>query len=624
MYLNFDNISVSLSKSLAILLLIIIAACSTTPAYFQKQELLTKATATNKITCDHDTVNHCSIESPLQELADQVFAAKEQGDTNQYATIMDIGEKSLEARIHLIRAARKTIEVQTFIWANDEVGNLIGKELIAAANRGVKVRIIGDQMYSASDPEKLAQVAVAHENLKIKLYNPLNYKAVSSSMDISLGAITQFSTLNHRMHNKLMVFDGRIGITGGRNIENKYFNWDLEFNFLDRDVLVVGPVSSDMQKAFDRYWDDPITVALDQLTDIREKLFVDGKQIPLPSLTFPDFNEFDDLIIHANNSAYIAREFIDTAHAVTDIKFTADPPQKPFLEDKAAIIGTTKGLRQIIEGAEHSVLMQTPYFIISSPAYKLLKNLRKQHPDIEYTVATNSLATTDNYIVYGLSLKRKKRNVKNLDFGIHELNPAPGDILKMMPRYSILSGQKGADKMPTEYDPAESTKFERYVTVPVKTQGPKMSIHAKSMVVDGEVAVVGSHNFDPRGAAINTEVTLTVRDKSFANELSESINLVLQPQNSWIIAPRQRVPLVGHITEVLETVSRMLPVFDLWPFRYTTSFELHDGMEPVSPAHPNFYQNYKDVGQFPGTALSDDQIKTLLVSGFGAVAEPLM
>jgi phosphatidylserine/phosphatidylglycerophosphate/cardiolipin synthase-like enzyme len=389
-------------------------------------------------------------------------------------------------------------------------------------------------------------------------------------------------------------------------------------------VLVVGPVAADMQKAFDLYWKDLITVDLDQLTDVRENLFNNGEQVALPALTFPAISEFDELIERVNSSTYITREFIATAHAVTDIEFTADPPQKPFLDDKEAIVGTSEKLRQLIEGAEHSVLMQTPYFIISSPAYKALKDLRKKQPDIKYTVSTNSLASVDHYIVYALSLKRKKRNVKNLGFNIYELKPAPGDILEMMPRYSKLSGQKGSDAKTYEYDPEEPIDFERYETVPVETQGPRISIHSKSLLVDGKTAVIGSHNFDPRGVAINTEVTLMVKDKDFANELSKSIDLVMQPQNSWIIARRQRVPLVGHITEVLETFSRMLPVFDLWPFRYTTSFELREGMQPVSVNDLDFYNHYEDVGQFPGTALSDDQLKTLLVSGFGAVAEPFM
>ena len=155
-------------------------------------------------------------------------------------------------------------------------------------------------------------------------------------------------------------------------------------------------------------------------------------------------------------------------------------------------------------------------------------------------------------------------------------------------------------------------------------RGPRIGIHSKSLVIDEVVAVIGSHNFDPRSIGTNTEVTLTIRDKAFAKELSNSIRQYIAPQNSWTIAKRQHVPIIGYITETSETISQLLPVFDIWPFRYTTSFELRDGMQPVSIDDPDFYKHYEVVGQFPGTSLSDDQLKTILVSGFGAVAEPLM
>ena len=601
-----------------------IAACSTQSVKVtQRDVILPRVVAGSHSTCPESDITRCSIDSPLQDLADELSSSIDNNNLH-YATILDIGVKSLEARIHMIRAARESIEVQTFIWANDEIGGLFARELIAAAKRGVKVRIIGDQLYSGNDPARLAAAAQLHENFQIKLFNPLNQKATSSTMDMIKGLFLNFSNLNNRMHNKLMVFDGRIGITGGRNIENAYFNWDTEYDFLDRDVLIIGPVTMDMQKSFNQYWNDPITVDLDQLMDVRENLFENNKQKSLPDLTFPEGKDFDDVLLNATNSAYISKQFIETAHTVSDIVFTADRPQKPFIKDKEADLSTTKGLRQIIENAEHSVLMQTPYFIISDPAYDFFKDLRQNNPDIDFTVSTNSLASIDQYIIYALSFKRKKRNVKNLGFRIFELKPVPADIEKMMPRYLTLAKLKKADNASSKNHTEESNELDRYEAVPVEVDGPRIGIHSKSLVIDGEIAVIGSHNFDPRSIATNTEVTLTIRDKAFAKELSDSIHQYIESQNSWIIAKRQHVPIIGYITETLETISRLLPVFDIWPFRYTTSFELRNGMHPVSIDDPNFYEHYEDVGQFPGTSLSDGQLKTILVSGFGAVAEPLM
>jgi len=580
-------------------LAIILSACSSVTIIEEQQEILPRVIAGNELNCPVADLTHCSILSPIQDLADQYFNDSENVDAEQYADILNIGEKALEARIHLIRAAKTSIDIQTYIWKSDESGGLLARELIAAAKRGVRVRIIGDQLFSGNDAKRLAATAQLHENLQIKLYNPLNQKAASSGMDMVKGFFTNFKGLNHRMHNKVMVFDGRIAITGGRNIGDEYYDRNTEFNFIDRDILVIGLVAEDMEKSFERYWVDPITFDLDQLLDVREHLFIDDKQQIL---------------------------FVKNIHSLTDIEFIADRPQKPFIEDDKADIDTSRSIGLAIRNADHSILMQTPYFIISRPAYNLFRELREEKPGIEYSLSTNSLASADHYFVYALSFKRKKRNVKNLGFRMHEFKPRPADIEQFIPRYAELEKLQpppDADGF-YEYEPEEPTGIDRYDTVPIKTKGPRASIHSKSMVIDNEISIIGSHNFDPRGVAINTEVTVTITDKEFAAELTDDIKLAMQPQNSWTIAKRQRVPLLGHITGIVQSISRMLPIFDIWPFRYTSSFELREGMAAVPIDDPEFYNHYENVGQFPGTGANNKQISTRLISGFGAVAEPLM
>lgn len=619
-YINMNRILSALS------LTIILTACSSVTIIEEQQELLPRVIAGTELNCPVTDLSHCSIPSPIQDLADKFFTDSENGDPEQYATILNIGEKALEARIHLIRSAKVSIDIQTYIWSSDDTGGLFARELIAAAKRGVRVRIIGDQLFSGNDAKRLAATAQIHENLQIKLYNPLDQKAASSGMDMVKGFFVNFKSLNHRMHNKLMVFDGRIAITGGRNIGDNYFDRSTEFNFIDRDILVIGSVAEDMEKSFEQYWIDPITFDLDQLVDVREHLFIDDKQQLLPTPEFSNVSGFKELITRSLDYNYINDEFVKNIHSVTDIEFIADRPQKPFIEDDEADIDTSRSIAQAIRNAEHSVLMQTPYFIISNPAYQLFKELREEKPDIEYSLSTNSLASADHYYVYALSFKRKKRNVKNLKFGIHELKPRPADVEQFIPGYSELEKLQSppdADGL-YEYEPEEPPGVDLYDTVPIETKGPRTSIHSKSMVIDNEISIIGSHNFDPRGIAINTEVTVTITDKEFAAELANDIKLAMQPQNSWTIAKRQQVPLLGHITGIVQSVSRMLPIFDIWPFRYTSSFELREGMAPVPIDDPEFYNHYDNVGQFPGTGANNKQISTRLISGFGAVAEPLM
>jgi phosphatidylserine/phosphatidylglycerophosphate/cardiolipin synthase-like enzyme len=611
-------------KRLLTLAVLTLTACSLQTVRFGPEHPFPKLVPYRESTCPAGDSQRCAIFSPIQDLADQAFAALTTGAAAHYASLLNIGIEALEARVHLIRAARKTIEIQTYIGKDDPTGNLILRELMAAARRGVRVRIIGDYLSTGHNAENVARIAVTHENLQIKLYNPIHNKAVLTKADFLRGVFTRFQSLNHRMHNKIMVFDGRVGITGGRNFEGKYYDWDTVFNYIDLDVLVVGPAAAEMQSSFETYWTDPSAVPIDQLTDIHAQLFSEGKQKALSPYPMPELHEFDALIKRATNGTYIHTKFVQRAYPLQRAQFFADSPQKPFAKTAEANRNITNELRNLVKKAEHSILAQTPYFVLSRPAYRTLLTIRKHHPNIDFTVSTNSLASSDHFFVHALSFKRKKRNVQELGVKIYEFKPFPGDALQMMPRYSKLAAKSVSQERPFEIDPEEPTIIDRYELMPTTTKGPRLSIHSKSLVVDDQVAVIGSHNFDPRSELINTEAFLIVWDREFAAAVAENIRRATASQNSWVIARRQKIPLLGHISEFLATLSRMLPVFDIWPFRYTASFELRDGMEPVPPEHHDFYVHYKDVGQFPEVGLSGGRIQTLLVSAFGAPAEPLM
>jgi phosphatidylserine/phosphatidylglycerophosphate/cardiolipin synthase-like enzyme len=433
----------------------------------------------------------------------------------------------------------------------------------------------------------------------------------------------RFDEVNNRMHNKVIALDGRIGLTGGRNIENKYYDRDPRFNFYDRDVLVIGAEVQNMVRAFDEYWVDPVTVDLDQLADVNARLFVDGRpRTPSPKVSL-DLAIFESLIARATDSDYIHQRFIATSHLVDRVEFKSDRPQKGFEKDDEQDLGVSAEMRGAVAAVRNSILIQTPYLVISGPAVKMLRGLRQSNPDLNITFSTNSLAATDAAYVYGITFKHKKRYVKGLGLEIYEVKPVAGDIRELVPRYDRLvaeSRQAGPGETP-ETDESEHGTPDR---VPVEVDGPIFAIHQKSMVIDDQISIIGSHNFDPRSAAINTEASIVVWDEGFAKELSRSIRRFTEPQNSWVIARRQKVPLIGQISGLIGSISRLLPFFDLWPFRYTSSFELREGMEPVARADPRFYEHYRDVGQFPQVGLSPKRAQTQIVSGFGAIIEPMM
>jgi len=609
------------STTALLVLITLLSGCTISPPPYERGvELVPRVHAATGTTCPDDSPHRCAIPSPLEDLAERAFAA----DTH-FATILDVGREALEIRLHLIRSARRSIDIQTYIWANDEAGQLMMRELVAAARRGVKVRLLSDQLYDGMSAEYLARLAVTHENLEKRLYNPFRGDAVMADSDYLWGTFLYFDVLNHRMHCKLMVVDGRIAIVGGRNVQNRYFDLDPEFDFIDRDILVTGPVVETMQSSFDDYWDSPIVAPLDQLADMRELLFEDGEPTSLQPLPSADEENPGPIVDVAIDPDYIRATFIETAFQVDRIVFTADRPMKPFVKAKATDLSTSATLREVVGNMEQSLVVQTPYPILSGSAYKMLRRVRERNPEVEFTVSTNSLASADHYYVYALAFKRKKRNITKLGFNIFELKNKPADVEKFIPRYAELTAD----------DPDRPPKTDDYWTVPAAGEEllnifandapiPRISIHAKSLVVDGTVAVIGSHNFDPRSRDINTENAVIIWDDAFAAALADRIRLATRPRNSWVIARSEKVPLIGYVTELIGSVSRILPIFDLWPFRWSSSFELRPGMTPVPRDHPDFYLHYADVGQFPTMGMDVEQLQVQLVSGFGAAVEPFM
>ena len=144
-------------------------------------------------------------------------------------------------------------------------------------------------------------------------------------------------------------------------------------------------------------------------------------------------------------------------------------------------------------------------------------------------------------------------------------------------------------------------------------------------MVDDSFAMVGSHNFDPRSDHYNTEAGVIVYDHRFADQLRSAIMRDTEPQNAWVIAPRRpKVPLLSSVNEVIGDISESLPLFDFWPYRYATSFELKPGCQPLRVSNPGFYSCYEPVGDFPDVALSPKLIYTRLITAFGVGAAGIL
>ena len=597
------------SLRIAVVALFALAAtgCGLNRELARKADAVVAAERPSAIGCAAE--NHCAIDSPYRALIEEARAASTADAPVHYVNLLEIGEDSLLLRVHLIRAAKKSIDIQTFIWAGDDAGWLVLDELIAAARRGVRVRVLVDQLFSLDNVEWLSRIAETHANLEFRLYNPTFDKAVTEPLEFAAGVVCCFSQFNQRMHNKLFLVDGEIGIAGGRNIENRYFDWDQTFDYRDRDALVLGPVASaEMQTSFDQFWANRRAVPLTRLSDVDSRIVADaGKPIALEPPANVDWPRLEALRARALDPGVIRTLFIDTAQRVGRVEYFSDSPDKPEHPDTPGQQALTEHIVQLLTGAQREVVFETPYLVLSDRARKIFRDLYQRRPSVPVIVSTNSLAATDAFYVYALSYKYKKRYLKRYGFEIHEFKPFPAGANEFVRNYDALAGS------------GNFGEYERYGRTPLKRGGVRLGLHAKSLVIDASVSMIGSHNFDPRSDNYNTESGFIIHDVTIASRVRSAVLENARPENAWVIAKRVKDPnSIDEINSAIADVSTALPLFDIWPFRYASSFELKPECQPMPTYDARFYECYRDVGDFPEVDLPSKTIYTRIVTAFGA------
>jgi putative cardiolipin synthase len=611
---------------LAGLLLTGLAACMPSRRDIREAVEVARTQQDTALTCARE--DRCAIVSPLRELGTDALAASRGGDARHRVLLLESGQDALLARIALIRAAQATIEVQSFIFAEDDAGYFVLNELLVAARRGVKVRILLDQLFSVDDVRLLARLAQAHVNFELRLYNPTFGEARTDPVQFVAGILCCFSRFNQRMHNKLLLVDDRVGITGGRNYQNRYFDWDPAFNYRDRDVLAAGPVAERMRDSFDAFWKHPRSVPIAGLRDVRRWIGEHpGEAEPLAAPRLTRAEQILDLSAQAENARLIERRFGPLARHVGRVDYISDLPNKAFERNTAAERDLTASLQAMLRRADQRIVLQTPYLVLSRNAQRLFRELQARPTPPVIIVSTNSLASTDAFPVYALSHKYKRRYLRDFGFRIHEFKPFPADIPL------DLSSTGAVPQTPEEFYSETRRMFgsgsagsggDLRGPLPLERAGVRIGLHAKSMVIDEDIAMVGTHNFDPRSDKFNTESALVVHDAAFARELADAILRDTAPGNAWTIARRPKPLVLSGVTYSVGKAFEALPLFDLWPFRYATSYELREGCEPLPPHDPRFHECYEAVGDFPEVGLPLKSIYTRILTAFGAGLAPIL
>ena len=455
--------------------------------------------------------------------------ARMQSQTGVY--VLEKGEEALIGRAWLTQHAVTTIEVQYFIWSTDNIGILAAEQLLSAAERGVRVRVLVDDFLIDAEDKTLLLLS-AHPNVEIRIYNPNVTVGVGFWQRIK-NAVTGFREINQRMHDKTAIFDGVAGITGGRNMADEYFDYDQEYNFRDRDVLLLGRAVADMRENFEEFWTSEFAVPVENIFAEEDVAVTsaDAEQRYRELHTYADdARNFEPQVREAITS--VARYFPALLQAMHwgDVVFLSDVPGKNSGESGLGGGGeSTRELINAVKSAQHSVLIQSPYLIMPEGGIELFGELVSR--GVRVRISTNSLASTDNIQAFS-GYQSQRSDLLDAGIELYEFMDEPNIRTELIDRYPRIA----------ENDPI-------------------FAIHAKTMVIDGETVFIGTFNLDPRSANLNTEVGALVRSREVAAQVTASIERDMQPGNSWPITEDFNPDFVVSRGKRFRTwINRLLPI----------------------------------------------------------------
>ncbi|MBE9603649.1 phospholipase D family protein [Acetobacteraceae bacterium H6797] len=409
------------------------------------------------------------------------------------------GMEAFACRVMAAREAKQTLDLQYYSWRPDMTGSLLAREVLAAADRGVSVRILLDDMYALGRERVLAAME-SHPRIAVRLFNSTRWRLFGRA-GLMLEILFGGWHLNRRMHNKAWIADSRLAIVGGRNLGNEYFNAkSSEVTFRDLDLTLAGPPAGATRGIFEQYWHSALsrpagkasaTVAapgaLDRLRQELERLSAQ-----------PDAQRY---MTEMERTARQETACNSRLHLpARDVRVVADPPAKArrrlIRRRRPGLNFVAPAIANAIRGAKRELLLISPYFVPGRAAIAMLEGLVRR--GVQLAVVTNSLAATDVVAVHG-GYSRYRRRLIRAGIRLYELKPS-GD------KAASILGSRGA------------------------------SLHTKAFMIDGERSFVGSFNFDPRSAGLNTEMGAFVECPEVARQIGEEFNRLASPEASWAVS----------------------------------------------------------------------------------------
>jgi putative cardiolipin synthase len=433
---------------------------------------------------------------------DQLTAPLEAQHPGQSAFRLVVeGTEAFVSRAQSARMAARSLDVQSYIWHMDLTGRYFVQELLLAADRGVRVRVLVDDM-DARKENGIFTALSAHPNVEVRTFNP--FASRHGALRFVAEATTSFERINRRMHNKSWIVDNRLAIVGGRNIGDEYFGASDEVNFVDLDFAMLGPVVREASASFDRYWNsaasypietlDPEAVTADALNKLRDDLR--SHVAEAEQSRYAQALRRDDAI-----KRMLAGDW--PLHWSDDFRFVSDDPLKVTMKERDAQtthVGAT--LVPLLTAAQTRLSIISPYFVPGEEVTTRFSAAVKDGRQVR--ILTNSLAANDVAAVHG-GYSRHRKDLLEGGVQIWELKPLPG-----MEDNGSLFGSSGA------------------------------SLHTKAFAVDGRGLFVGSYNLDPRSTWLNCEQGVFAQSEPLAMQLEQIFDKQAAGEHAWHVSLEAR------------------------------------------------------------------------------------
>jgi len=401
------------------------------------------------------------------------------------------------ARCHLIEQAHHTLDLQYYYFHGDTSGQLIAQALVKAADRGVRVRLLLDDIDTLGVDEGISLLN-AHPDIEIRIFNPFVFRGLLRYFEF----IVDLARVGRRMHNKAMIADNAQAIVGGRNISDIYFSADPELLFLDVDLLTIGDIVSNVSKSFDEYWNSDWAVPVDDLYARPNRAYA-LKRIKLMLKKFEQqIGQLDYLsTLQLSQFKYDELQPENLNFVWADAELVYDLPDKiTRLHAQKSVDSTDKyaSLHELLALAENHLTIISPYFVPGDQGMRWIKSLIDK--GVKIHVYTNSLAATDVVAVHA-GYRQYRMALLQLGVRLYELKPSA--YVRERQHFKILK------------------------------PGSRTSLHAKTYVLDHSKVFIGSANLDPRSADLNTEMGLLIENEQIADQFMHMFSGISSGENSY-------------------------------------------------------------------------------------------